>query len=160
MPSLLEQQTTLPPVPVEEELPPMLPATSPGVDSSVGDADDLFNTDLPSVSSVGSLADKVVSTCERCKCSTTRDVIFTLFKHLKELVCQSIQLEVRNATFLFRNLQANEDMEVLDEEELEEKRWGKRTQQLLHIINRNLVRGDACGFKDLTLRKNRKQVRG
>ena len=67
MPSLLEQQTTLPPVPVEEELPPMLPAASPGVDSSVGDADDLFNTDLPSVSSVGSLADKVVSTCELCK---------------------------------------------------------------------------------------------
>ena len=62
--------------------------------------------------------------------------------------------------FLDKKFQANEDMEALDEEELEEKRWGKRTQQLLHIINRNLVRGDACGFKDLTMRKNRKQVRG
>ena len=61
---------------------------------------------------------------------------------------------------LDKKFQANEDMEALDEEELEEKRWGKRTQQLLHIINRNLVRGDACGFKDLTMRKNRKQVRG
>ena len=59
MPSMLDQQTTLPPMPTEEELPPILPATSPAV-SSVEDADDLFNTDLPSVSSVGSLADKVV----------------------------------------------------------------------------------------------------
>ena len=57
---MIEQQPTLPPMPPEEEIPPMLPATSPGVVSSVGDADDLFNTDLPSVSSVGSLAEKVV----------------------------------------------------------------------------------------------------
>ncbi len=55
-------------------------------------------------------------------------------------------------------LQQDEEVPELAEEELEEKRWGKRTQQLCHIINKNIVRGDACGFKDLTARKNRKQV--
>ncbi len=45
-------------------MPPMdaglMGAPSPGAVSSDGDAD-LFNADLPSVSSVGSLADQVVS---------------------------------------------------------------------------------------------------
>ena len=60
VPSMLEQtenEPVLPPMP--DDLP--LPARSPAGESSFGDAADLFDADLPSVSSVGSLADRVVS---------------------------------------------------------------------------------------------------
>lgn len=44
------------------------------------------------------------------------------------------------------------------EEELEERRWGKRTHQMLHILTRTLENVHIASFKDLVARNNRKQV--
>jgi cohesin complex subunit SCC1 len=43
-------------------------------------------------------------------------------------------------------------------EEMEERRWNKRSQQMIHIIERQLQRTEQASFKDLISRNNRKQV--
>lgn len=48
---------------------------------------------------------------------------------------------------------------AVDDEEQEEKRWNKRTQQLSYTLNRSFERGDATvAFSELIVRNNRKQV--
>ena len=42
--------------------------------------------------------------------------------------------------------------------EYEEKRWSKRTQQLIHIFDRTLQFGGGASFKESISRNNRKQV--
>lgn len=44
------------------------------------------------------------------------------------------------------------------EEEAEERRWNKRSQQMLHSLSRVLARHDSIGFKDLIAHGNRKHV--
>ena len=48
---------------------------------------------------------------------------------------------------------------AVDDEEQEEKRWNKRTQQMSYILNRSFTRGESTvGFNELVERNNRKQV--
>ena len=44
------------------------------------------------------------------------------------------------------------------EEEAEERRWNKRSQQMLHVLNRVLQRQPTVGFKEMAAHNNRKQV--
>jgi len=46
----------------------------------------------------------------------------------------------------------------VDAEELEEKRWSRRTQQMMHVINKNLKSNSTASFVEMTARNNRKQV--
>jgi len=50
------------------------------------------------------------------------------------------------------------DGSEVGEEEREERRWGKRTQQMMHILTRQLQNMNTASFKELVSRNNRKQV--
>jgi cohesin complex subunit SCC1 len=49
-------------------------------------------------------------------------------------------------------------VDAADAEELEEKRWTRRTQQMMHVINKHLNVQPTASFKEMTIRNNRKQV--
>ena len=47
---------------------------------------------------------------------------------------------------------------AVDAEDMEEKRWSRRTQQMMHVINKHLKAQAFASFKEITARNNRKQV--
>ena len=56
-------------------------------------------------------------------------------------------------------LQNGEPQTAEDAEEQEERRWNKRTQYMMHLINRAMVQtGTAASFAEICARNNRKQV--
>lgn len=56
---------------------------------------------------------------------------------------------LRDALFIFQEL---------EETELEEILWGRRSTQMQHILRRKLDASDTIQFGQLTARNNRKQV--
>lgn len=72
--------------------------------------------------------------------------------------------DVQDADEIFEDLPEDLDehlspaVEGEEGEDMEEKRWTKRTQQMMHILDRHLQRTATASFKELTSRNNRKQV--
>lgn len=55
--------------------------------------------------------------------------------------------------------QAEQDLEEAEDgEDADERRWTKRTQQLLHILSRHFDEGESASFSQVVARNNRKQV--
>ena len=49
-------------------------------------------------------------------------------------------------------------VDAAEAEEMEEKRWTRRTQQMMHVINKHLRRDPTASFREMTASNNRKQV--